>query len=237
MPDLFSGPAASVLEGSLDRVVYANEESAWSVVKVAPSGGGEAVTAVGKLLGVQPGENLRLEGEWEEDKKFGRQFRVAAYRTITPATLEGIEKYLGSGLIPSIGKVMASRLVAAFGQETLEVIEHEPERLSEVQGIGKKRSSEIQRAWVDQREIKEVMVFLQSHGVSTSHAIRIYKTYGPGALGVVRNDPYRLAVDVRGIGFKSADQVASALGLPHDSPQRARAGLLHVLDEIGRAHV
>jgi len=238
MPDLFSGPAASVLEGSLDRVVYANEESAWSVVKVAPSGGGEAVTAVGKLLGVQPGENLRLEGEWEEDKKFGRQFRVAAYRTITPATLEGIEKYLGSGLIPSIGKVMASRLVAAFGQETLEVIENEPERLSEVQGIGKKRSSEIQRAWVDQREIKEVMVFLQSHGVSTSHAIRIYKTYGPGALGVVRNDPYRLAVDVRGIGFKSADQVASALGLPHDSPQRARAGLLHVLDEAsGEGHV
>ena len=238
MPNLFSSPTAKVLEGTLERVVYANEESAWSVVKLAPAGGGEAVTAVGKLLGVRPGESLRLEGEWEEDKKFGRQFRVAAYRTITPATLEGIEKYLGSGLIPTIGKVMAGRLVERFGQQTLEVIEHQPERLSEVPGIGKKRSAEIQRAWVEQGEIKEVMVFLQSHGVTTSHAIRIYKTYGPGALGVVRNDPYRLAVDVRGIGFKSADQVAAALGLPHDSPQRARAGLLHVLDDAsGEGHV
>ena len=224
MNDLFSPPAESTLEGTLERVVYANEESAWSVVKVTPAVGREAVTAVGRLLGVQPGETLRLEGAWEEDRKFGRQFRVSSYRTVTPATLEGIEKYLGSGLIPGIGKGMAKRLVAHFGHDTLEVIERQPQRLAEVPGIGPKRSGEIQKAWVDQREIKEVMVFLQSHGVTTHHAIRIYKTYGPGALAVVRKDPYRLAIDVHGIGFLSADKVAASLGLPADSPQRARAG-------------
>ena len=224
-------PAPDVLECTLERVVFANEENAWSVVRVVPAGGGEVVSAVGKLLGVQPGESLRLEGSWEEDRKFGRQFRVESYRTVSPATAGGIEKYLGSGLIPGIGKVMAKRLVERFGLDTLEVIEHRPERLAEVPGIGPKRRAEIQRAWVEQREIKEVMVFLQSHGVSTSHAIRIFKTYGTGALGVVRNDPYRLATDVWGIGFKSADRVAASLGHPPESPQRARAGLLHVLEQ------
>ena len=238
MSNLFSPPAPTLLEGTLERVVYANEENAWSVVRVIPQGGKDTVTAVGKLLGVQPGENLRLQGEWEEDKKFGRQFRVESYRTVTPSTLEGIEKYLGSGLIEGIGKGMAARLVEHFGQDTLEVIEHQPERLAEVPGIGPKRRKQIAEAWVEQREIKEVMVFLQSHGVTTHHAIRIYKTYGPGALGVVKEDPFRLAVDVYGIGFKSADQLAANLGLPKDSPQRARAGLLHVLDEAGgQGHV
>jgi len=230
-PSLSPPPSQDVLECTLERVVFANEENAWSVVRVVPAGGGEVVSAVGKLLGVQPGESLRLEGSWEEDRKFGRQFRVESYRTVSPATAEGIRKYLGSGLIPGIGKVMAKRLVERFGLETLEVIESQPERLAEVPGIGPKRRAEIQRAWVEQREIKEVMVFLQSHGVSTSHAIRIYKTYGTGALGVVRNDPYRLATDVWGIGFKSADAVAASLGHPPESPQRARAGLLHVLEQ------
>ncbi len=238
MHDLFSPAAGSVLEGTLDRVVYANEETAWSVVKVKPAGEREEVTAVGRLLGVQPGESLRLEGAWEEDRKFGRQFRFASYRRVVPATAEGIEKYLGSGLIPGIGKKMAARLVAHFGLDTLDVIEHQPQRLAEVPGIGPKRRGEIQKAWVEQREVQEVMVFLQSHGVTTHHAIRIYKTYGPGALSVVRNDPYRLAVDVHGIGFLTADRVAAALGLPADSPRRARAGLLHVLDEAAdRGHV
>jgi len=238
MSDLFSPAPPTLLKGTLERVVYANEDNAWSVVRLVPDGGRDTVTAVGKLLGVQPGETLRLQGTWEEDKKFGRQFRVESYRTVTPSTLEGIEKYLGSGLIQGIGKGMASRLVEHFGQETLEVIEHQPERLAEVPGIGPKRRKQIAEAWVEQREIKEVMVFLQSHGVTTHHAIRIYKTYGPGALGVVKSDPYRLAVDVYGIGFKSADQLAAALGLPKDSPQRARAGLAHVLEEAGgQGHV
>ncbi len=234
-------PAAAepaTLECTLERVVFANPENAWSVVRVVPVGGGEEITAVGKLLGVQPGESLHLEGAWEEDRKFGRQFRVSGYRTVAPATLLGIEKYLGSGLIPGIGKVMAKRLVAAFGLDTLEVIERQPERLAAVPGIGPKRRAEIGRAWVEQREIKEVMVFLQSHGVATSHAIRIFKTYGTAALSVVRSDPYRLATDVYGIGFLSADRVAASLGTPPDSPQRARAGLAHVLEQAAdRGHV
>ncbi|HEX2254730.1 MAG TPA: ATP-dependent RecD-like DNA helicase [Thermoanaerobaculia bacterium] len=225
------GPATSTLECTLERVVYADEESAWSVVRVVPAAGGVAATAVGRLLGVQPGETLRLEGTWEEDRKFGRQFRVTSYHSVTPSTLGGIEKYLGSGLIPGIGKELARRLVGCFGMETLEVIEHRPERLREVPGIGPKRRAEIHKAWQEQRGIKEVMVFLQSHGVATSHAIRIYKTYGDRARAVVREDPYRLAADVHGIGFKSADRLASALGHPPDSPQRARAGLLHALTE------
>ncbi|HEX2165000.1 MAG TPA: helix-hairpin-helix domain-containing protein, partial [Thermoanaerobaculia bacterium] len=231
-------PAASTLDGTLDRVVFQSEDDAWSVVKIAPAGGGETVTAVGKLLGVQPGESLRLEGAWEEDRRFGRQFRVASYRTVAPATLGGIEKYLGSGLIPGIGKGMAKRLVEAFGMETLDVVERQPERLAEVPGIGPKRRAEILRAWTEQREIKEVMVFLQSHGVSTSHAIRIWKTYGGAAMRIVRDDPFRLATDVWGIGFQSADRIAAALGLPADSPERARAGLLYVLEQAAeRGHV
>ena len=231
-------PSSTSLDGTLERVVFQSPDDAWSVVKLLPAGGGEAVTATGKLLGVQPGESLHLEGAWEENEKFGRQFKVASYRQVAPATLLGIEKYLGSGLIRGIGKGMAKRLVEAFGMETLEVIERRPERLAEVPGIGPKRRAEIARAWSEQREIKEVMVFLQSHGVQTSHAIRIYKTYGAAALGIVRRDPYRLATDVYGIGFKSADQIAASLGLPPESPERARAGLLYTLEQASeRGHV
>src|SRR5215475_9721955 len=168
-----SRDAATTLEGVLERIVFTNEENAWSVVRLAVPGHRDTVTAVGNLLGVQPGENLRLSGSWINDPKYGRQFRVASYATVTPATLNGIEKYLGSGLIRGIGKVMASRLVAAFGLETLDVIENRPERLTEVEGIGPKRRQEIARAWAEQREIKEVMLFLQSHGVSTHYAIKI----------------------------------------------------------------
>lgn len=233
-----AAPATASLDGTLERVVYQSADDAWSVVKLTPVGGGEQVTAVGKLLGVQPGESLHLEGAWEENDKFGRQFKVASYRTVAPATMRGIERYLGSGLIRGIGRGMAKRLVDAFGIETLEVIEQRPERLAEVPGIGPKRRVEIARAWSEQREIKEVMVFLQSHGVQTSHAIRIYKTYGGAALGVVRRDPYRLASDVHGIGFRSADQIAASLGLPADSPERARAGLLYTLEQAAeRGHV
>lgn len=228
----------TTFEGTLERVVFTNPDSAWSVVRIAPAGGGAAVTAVGNLLGVQPGESLRLEGRWEEDLKFGRQFEVASYLTLTPATLTGIEKYLGSGLIEGIGPVMAKRLVGHFGLATLEVIEHHPERLAEVPGIGPKRRAQIRRAWVEQREIKDLMVFLQSHGVLTHHAVKIYKTYGADALAVVRENPYRLAEEVYGIGFRSADQIASALGMPADAPERARAGLVHVLARgAERGHV
>lgn len=228
----------ATLEGVLERVVFANEENAWSVVRLAVPGRQDLVTAVGNLLGIQPGESLRLAGEWIDDPKYGRQFKVSSYRTVAPSTVKGIEKYLGSGLIQGIGKVMASRLVKAFGKETLDVIERHPERLREVEGIGPGRSSAIQRAWIEQRDIKEVMVFLQSHGVSTQYAIRIYKTYGPAAVDLVRENPYRLALDIHGIGFKSADRIAAALGIDPAAPQRLEAGVLHLLSEGGdRGHL
>ncbi|MEO6193091.1 MAG: ATP-dependent RecD-like DNA helicase, partial [Thermoanaerobaculia bacterium] len=223
--------AATTLEGVLERIVFSNEENAWSVVKLQALGHRDLVTAVGNLLGVQPGENLRLSGSWINDPKYGKQFRVASYATVIPATVNGIEKYLGSGLIRGIGKVMAGRMVAAFGLETLDVIENRPERLAEVEGIGPKRRKEIARAWSEQREIKDVMVFLQSHGVSTHYAIKIYKAYGAQATELVRANPYRLATDIHGIGFKSADQIASALGIPPDAPQRIEAGTLYLLDQ------
>ena len=236
--DSRSPQAYSTIEGVLERVVFSNEENAWSVVRITVPGQRDAVTAVGNLLGVQPGENLRLTGAWINDPKYGRQFRVSSYQTVLPATLTGIEKYLGSGLIRGIGKVMASRLVACFGTETLDVIENRPERLTEVEGIGPKRSREILRAWAEQREIKEVMVFLQSHGVSTHYAIKIYKAYGSQATQIVRENPYRLATDIYGIGFKSADKIASAMGISPTAPQRIEAGSLYLLGQgADRGHL
>nr|MDP9120472.1 helix-hairpin-helix domain-containing protein [Acidobacteriota bacterium] len=223
-----SGPA-TVLEGVLERIVFANEENAWSVVRLAVQGRREPVTAVGNLLGVQPGESLRLHGSWTLDPRHGRQFRVSSYSTVVPATVSGIEKYLGSGLIRGISKVMAGRLVASFGLDTLTVIESQPDRLREVNGIGPKRTAEILRAWQEQREIKDVMIFLQSHGVSTHYAIKIYKSYGPRATALVRENPYRLAADIHGIGFKSADKIAAALGISPQAPQRVEAGTLYLL--------
>ncbi|MFL6195771.1 MAG: ATP-dependent RecD-like DNA helicase [Thermoanaerobaculia bacterium] len=229
--------AATTVDGVIERVVFSNEENAWSVVRLQVAGQRDLVTAVGNLLGVQPGESLRLSGSWINDPKYGRQFRVSSYAAVAPATLTGIEKYLGSGLIQGIGKVMASRLVAAFGMDTLEVIENQPERLIEVEGIGPKRRGQILRAWAEQREIKEVMVFLQSHGVSTHYAIKIYKAYGAQATELVRQNPYRLATDIHGIGFKSADKIASALGIPRDAPQRIEAGTLYLLGQAAdRGH-
>jgi exodeoxyribonuclease V alpha subunit len=236
-----AGPVADrpeELEGTLERVVYANEENAWSVVRLAVAGAREPVTAVGNLLGVQPGESLRLTGSWIDDPRHGRQFRVVSYATVVPATAKGIERYLGSGLIRGIGRVMARRLVAAFGLETLEVIENQPQRLRDVEGIGPKRSADIKRAWDEQRDIKEVMIFLQSHGVSTTYAIKIYKIYGGAAVRWVRDNPYRLAVDVHGIGFATADRIAASLGISKLAPQRLEAGALHVLGEAAdRGHL
>jgi exodeoxyribonuclease V alpha subunit len=221
--------AATSIEGVLERVTFSNEENAWSVVRLVVPAKADLVTAVGNLLGVQPGESLRLSGHWTTDKKYGEQFRVDSYITVKPATLVGIEKYLGSGLVRGVGKVMAERLVKHFGLETLEVIDQKPDRLPEVEGIGPVRSERITTAWIEQRRIKDVMLFLQSHGVSTTYAVRIYKAYKDRAIAVVKENPYRLAIDIFGIGFKSADKIAAQLGVSPTSPQRAEAGILHVL--------
>ncbi len=233
-------PAVSsetTIEGAVEKIVYSNEENAWSVVRLLVRGRGE-VTAVGNLLGVQPGESLRLSGRWVKDRKYGKQFKADSYLTVKPSTFTGIEKYLASGLVHGIGKELARRLVQHFGLDTLEVIDKAPGRLAEVEGIGPVRLERITKAWKEQREIRDVMVFLQSHGVSTTYAIRIYKLYGAEAIALVRENPYRLARDVRGIGFKSADRIARHLDVAADSPRRAEAGLLHVLREAAdQGHV
>jgi exodeoxyribonuclease V alpha subunit len=227
-----AGAHATTLEGILERVTYVNEENAWSVVRLAVSGKKDLVTVVGNLLGVQPGENLRLRGSWTQDRKYGEQFKADGYVTVKPATLVGIEKYLGSGLVRGIGKMIAKRLVEQFGLTTLEVIEQAPDRLREVDGIGPVRSGRIAKAWVEQKQIKDVMVFLQSHGVSSTFAIKIYKHYQDRSIAVVKENPYRLAIDIFGIGFKTADKIASQLGISPSSPERAQAGVLHVLGEF-----
>ena len=224
-----SAGGASTLEGTLERIAFINEENAWSVVKIAVQGRPEPVTAVGNLLGVKPGESLHLSGRWIQDKRFGEQFQVESFQTVVPATLAGIERYLGSGLVHGIGKVMAERLVARFGLKTLEIIDEHPERLTEVEGIGRVRSDQIRRAWIEQRAIKDVMVFLHSHGVAMSHATKIYKRYGDKAIAAVRENPYRLALDIFGIGFQTADEIARSLGVAPSAPARCQAGVLHVL--------
>ncbi|WP_327306653.1 ATP-dependent RecD-like DNA helicase [Streptomyces sp. NBC_01298] len=228
-----NAPAApAVVEGVLERITYANEESGYTVARVDTGrGAGDLLTVVGSLLGAQPGESLRMEGRWGSHAQYGRQFTVENYTTLLPATIQGIRRYLGSGLIKGIGPKIADRIVEHFGLDTLDVIEEQPKRLIEVPGLGPKRTKLIGAAWEEQKAIKEVMVFLQGVGVSTSIAVRIYKKYADASISVVKNQPYRLAADVWGIGFLTADRIAQAVGIPHDSPERVKAGLQYALSQ------
>ncbi|MFI8005114.1 ATP-dependent RecD-like DNA helicase [Streptomyces sp. NPDC086010] len=222
----------AVLEGVLERITYANEENGYTVARVDTGrGAGDLLTVVGSLLGAQPGESLRMEGRWGSHPQFGKQFQVDNYTTVLPATIQGIRRYLGSGLIKGIGPVMADRITTHFGVDTLDIIEQHPKRLVEVPGLGPKRTKMIAAAWEEQKAIKEVMVFLQTVGVSTSIAVRIYKKYEDASISVVKNQPYRLAADVWGIGFLTADRIAQAVGIPHDSPERVKAGLQYALSQ------
>jgi exodeoxyribonuclease V alpha subunit len=222
----------ATLEATLERITYANDETGYTVARVSARGSGsELLTIVGNLLGAQPGESLRLQGRWKSHPQYGRQFEVASYTTVLPATLQGVRRYLGSGLIKGIGPKMAERIVAHFGLDTLRVIEEEPQRLIEVPGLGPKRTAKISAAWEEQKAIKEVMIFLQGVGVSTSLAVRIYKAYQDSSIAVVKHEPYRLASDVWGIGFKTADKIAQSLGIPLESPERIKAGLQYTLSE------
>lgn len=222
----------AVLEGVLERITYANEENGYTVARVDTGrGANDLLTVVGSLLGAQPGESLRMEGRWGSHSQYGKQFTVENYTTILPATIQGIRRYLGSGLIKGIGPVMADRITTHFGVDTLDIIEQQPKRLVEVPGLGPKRTKMIAAAWEEQKAIKEVMVFLQGVGVSTSIAVRIYKKYDDSSISVVKNQPYRLAADVWGIGFLTADKIAQAVGIPHDSPERVKAGLQYALSQ------
>ncbi|MGW4799873.1 ATP-dependent RecD-like DNA helicase [Nonomuraea sp. MG754425] len=216
----------------LERITYANEETGYTIARVATERtGADLLTVVGPLLGAQVGESLLLRGRWTSHPRYGRQFEVWSYTTVLPATVQGIRRYLGSGLIKGIGPKMAERIVDHFGTGTLDVIEQQPERLVEVPGLGPKRTRMIAAAWEEQKIIKEVMIFLQGVGVSTSIAVRIFKQYGDTSVSVVKTRPYQLADDVWGIGFKTADTIAQAVGIPHDSPERVKAGLRYTLSQ------
>lgn len=219
-----------VLEGTIERITFQAEDSGYTVARLQV-GEEELATVVGVMAGVQVGEGVRLEGEWSSHPQYGRQFKFSRYSTLYPATVEGIRRYLGSGLIKGIGPVTAQRIVDHFGMETLEIIEREPERLLEVPGTGPKRVEIIKRGWQAQRQIKDVMVFLQSHGVGTAYAVKIYKTYGDQAISLVRANPYCLERDIWGIGFLSADRIARNLGVQPEAPERLKAGLRYVLNQ------
>lgn len=219
------------LAGLIERVTFHNEDSGFAVLKVKVKGLRDCITVVGTLAAVSPGEWLHAEGRWVQDREFGQQFRAEILTSTAPTSPEGIEKYLGSGMVKGIGPVYAKKLVERFGAGIFDVIEKESARLEHIDGIGPTRRRRIKDAWNDQKVVREIMVFLHSQGVSTSRAVRIYKTYGERAIEVVRANPYVLARDIQGIGFRTADQIALKLGMPADSLARAEAGLSHVLLE------
>lgn len=222
---------SEAIQGVVERLTYHSEESGYTIARFKVPRASELVTIVGSFANIQAGQTLQLQGIWREHPKYGQQFQVTQYRETKPATITGIEKYLGSGLIKGVGPVTARRIVTHFGLDTLEVIETQIERLIEVPGIAQKRVKMIQAAWVAQKAIKEVMLFLQGHGVSTTYAVKIYKQYGDAAIETVTNNPYQLATDVYGIGFVTADAIARNLGIGPDSHFRYRSGILHVLSE------
>jgi len=218
--------------GLIERITYHNEENDFVVAKLQEKGKRELTTIVGNLTAINPGESLKLSGRWVHNKKFGEQFQVENYEVTVPATVHGIRKYLGSGLIKGIGPIMAERIVKKFTLDTLEVNERTPERLSEVDGIGPKRIAMITRAWEEQKEIKEIMIFLQGHGVSATYSAKIYKQYGDRSIEVVKENPYRLAQDIYGIGFITADRIAQNMGIDPNSLIRAKAGIIYVLNQL-----
>ena len=222
-----------ILEGTIERIVFSGGGGEFTVARLAREGAVEPVTVVGSLLGLPQGARLRLRGSYENNPRFGRQFRVQSYTELSPETLVGIRRYLGAGLVKGIGPQFASRIVERFGIRTLEILDAQPERIREVPGIGPSRAQAIQEAWTAQRRLREVMVFLQGYGVSPAFAARIYKRYGAAAVARVRENPFRLAFDVWGIGFLSADRLATALGIARDSDARVQAGVRHVLDQAG----
>ena len=216
----------------VERITYQNPDNGYSVLKVAVKGYDDLVTVVGNLLDASVGSVLLIEGNWKVDAKYGRQFCAETWEEVMPATIYGIEKYLGSGLIKGVGPQFAKRIVAKFGTDTISVIEDTPDRLLEVYGIGKKRVDKIKESWEKQKEIKNIMLFLQSNGVSTAFAAKIYKTYGNESIDKVKENPFRLADDIWGIGFKTADSIAEKLGFGKCDYVRCRSGIMYTLNAL-----
>ena len=216
----------------VERITYQNEQNGYSVIKCTAKGFNDLVTVVGTMPEVHVGAVLALTGTWKVDAKYGRQFAIESFEEALPATVYGIEKYLGSGLVKGIGPKFAKRIVQVFGADTLAVIEDSPDDLIRVPGIGIIRVERIKKSWAEQKEIKNIMLFLQGHDVSTAHATRIYKQYGADSINVVRENPYQLADDIWGIGFKTADTIATKLGFEKTAFVRLRSGLMYTLNKL-----
>jgi exodeoxyribonuclease V alpha subunit len=222
----------SRLTGQIERITFCNQENGYTIAKVKVAGRRELVTVVGTLMTPMPGTIIEMKGHWGEHPRFGEQFRILEYNSTVPATIHGIRKYLGSGLIQGVGPKIAERIVAYFGEETLDVIEADLPRLKSVPGVGTKRIEKIKNAWNEQREIRKVMLFLQSHDVSLGYAAKIFRQYGKDAIAIVTRNPYQLATDIYGIGFVTADNIAAKLGIEKENPLRVAAGVLYVLNQL-----
>src|SRR6195256_484445 len=220
-----------VLAGLVERVTFHNADSGFCVLRIKARSHRDLVTVVGHAATISPGEWVTASGEWMNDRTHGQQFKARFMRTSEPTSIDGIEKYLGSGMIRGIGPVYAKKMVKAFGEKVFDIIEAEPDRLREVTGIGAVRAKRITEAWADQKIVREIRVFLPSHGVGTARAVRIFKTYGADAVQVMTENPYRLARDIRGIGFKTADAIAMKLGIDKTAMIRVRAGISYALTE------
>src|SRR4051794_39942417 len=230
-PGASEAPEREALAGLVERVTFHNPETGFCVLRVKARGQRDLVTVVGAAAAIGAGEFVHASGTWVNDRTHGLQFKAAFLRAAPPTTAEGIEKYLGSGMVKGIGPVYAKRLVEAFGEAVFDVVERQPDRLREVAGIGPKRAGRIVKGWADQKVVREIMLFLHAHGVGTSRAVRIFKTYGQDAVQVISENPYRLARDIRGIGFRTADVVAAKLGIGKTAPIRVRAGISYALAE------
>ena len=244
---LLEDPDAVTLSGTLERVIFHNEENGYTVLRLQPDSplpapakvagapsrslSRDPVTCVGHMLTPQTGVHIRVEGRWVTNQRFGRQVHFSSVEEVLPATSEGIRLYLASGLIKGVGKEMAGRIVEKFGTDTIRILDEEPERLREIRGIGKKSLESIRESWAEHRGIRDLLLFLQPHGITPAYAVRIYRAYGADALSVVRENPYRLAMDIHGIGFVTADAAARKLGFEPDSPLRVQAGILYVLQK------
>lgn len=218
--------------GEIQKITYSNEETGYTVAQMKIKGSPFPVTVVGNILAPSSGETLHVTGSWSTHPRFGKQFKVESYSLKSPVTVKGIKNYLGSGLIQGIGSVMASRIVDKFGEKSLDIIDREPDELNKIEGIGPKRIEMIKNAWQDQRDIRDLMLFLQSHGIGPGPAVKIFKRYGHNAISILTRNPYKLATDVFGIGFLTADSIAEKLGFKKDAPMRVEAGVLFVLNQL-----
>ena len=225
------GAPLDSLEGVIERVTFHNDENGYTVARLLPPDARDVITILGNFTNPVVGESLICYGTWIRHAQWGKQMQVSRYEVVRPATAFAIEKYLGSGMVKGVGPVTAKRIVKKYGAESLDIIELQPQKLLNVQGIGEKTLAKITKAWADQREVRNIMLFLQSHGVSPAYAVKIYKAYGGQAIEIVERNPYQLASDIWGVGFKSADKIARALGIAEDDPRRIEAGVVYVLNE------